>query len=57
MADFFNNPKTFADAVNNGSWLKANFPEKDWHKHARGQSGDTQWCDGTPSDCAEKARL
>lgn len=52
MAINDNDPKV----IGSGAWLKATFPEKDWHRHPRGQSG-TQWCDGTPSDCAEKVRL
>jgi hypothetical protein len=48
--------QSFAEAVNNGSWLKEKFPDKDWHQHRR-TDGRTDWCDGTPSDCASKARV
>lgn len=43
--------------IGSGAWLREQFPEKDWHQHWRGRSGDTQWCDGTPSDCIEKVRF
>lgn len=56
MADI-DKSNTWAESVNDGSRLKEKFPEKDWHRHWRGQSGKTQWCDGTPSDCKTKERL
>ena len=40
--------------IGSEGWLRDKFPDKDWHHHRRGQSGETQLCDGTPSDCAEK---
>lgn len=51
--------KKLVEAQNIGSesWLRERFPDKDWHRHWRGRSGDTQMCDGTPSDCAEKERV
>lgn len=47
---------SFAESVNDGSFLKAKFPQKDWHEHRR-TDGRTDWCDGTPSDCNTKARV
>lgn len=38
------------------SWLRAEFPDKDWHKHPR-TDGQYDLCDGTPSDCAEKVKF
>lgn len=45
----------FAAAVNDGSWLKEKFPEKDWHRcKLSGDGTKTWWCDGTASDCDRK---
>jgi hypothetical protein len=41
--------------IGSGGWLREHFPEKDWHRHPR-TDGRTDWCDGTPSDCATKER-
>lgn len=38
------------------AWLREKFPEKDWHRHPR-TDGRTDLCDGTPSDCASRARV
>lgn len=45
-----------AERIGSGDWLREQFPEKDWHQHPR-TDGRTDWCDGTPLDCASKVRL
>jgi len=41
--------------IGSETWLSERFPEKDWHRHPR-TDGGTDLCDGTPSDCLDKAR-
>ena len=43
------------DGIGSLAWLRERFPDKDWHRHRR-SDGRFDACDGTPSDCAEKAR-
>lgn len=45
-----------ASDIGSEGWLRERFSDKDWHRHRR-TDGRTDLCDGTPSDCASKARL
>lgn len=47
---------TMRDLYFESLWLRERFPEKDWHRHQR-TDGGADLCDGTPSDCASKARV